>query len=242
MESPDDGNNYNKAPDIKYYSIYLRDDPGLDIINCFFQIIDYIEKKEFKNINNNNKKILIHCIEGVSRAPALIAGYLMWKNNLTTEKAIETIKSKRKCVDINLGFIIQLHKWEKYLFSEPDKIQVFKLGENIKLLEDEEIMKEMLSKIKNDDRNYLIRYKSKLYYIDNIEVNKENIISEIQKLNINGNKINGNDMKMQFIYNVIKYDKSLLNNDISSLIVIDKNSIPEKISSFEEIIKAHDFS
>ena len=165
MESPDDGNNYNKAPDIKYYSIYLRDDPGLDIINCFFQIIDYIEKKEFKNINNNNKKILIHCIEGVSRAPALIAGYLMWKNNLTTEKAIETIKSKRKCVDINLGFIIQLHKWEKYLFSEPDKIQVFKLGENIKLLEDEEIMKEMLSKIKNDDRNYLIRYKSKLYYI-----------------------------------------------------------------------------
>ena len=242
MESPDDGNNYNKAPDIKYYSIYLRDDPGLDIINCFFQIIDYIEIKEFKNINNNNKKILIHCIEGVSRAPALIAGYLMWKNNLTTEKAIETIKSKRKCVDINLGFIIQLHKWEKYLFSEPDKIQVFKLGENIKLLEDEEIMKEMLSKIKNDDRNYLIRYKSKLYYIDNIEVNKENIISEIQKLNINGNKINGNDMKMQFIYNVIKYDKSLLNNDISSLIVIDKNSIPEKISSFEEIIKAHDFS
>ena len=242
MESPDDGNNYNKAPDIKYYSIYLRDDPGLDIINCFFQIIDYIEKKEFKNINNNNKKILIHCIEGVSRAPALIAGYLMWKNNLTTEKAIETIKSKRNCVDINLGFIIQLHKWEKYLFSEPDKIQVFKLGENIKLLEDEEIMKEMLSKIKNDDRNYLIRYKSKLYYIDNIEVNKENIISEIQKLNINGNKINGNDMKMQFIYNVIKYDKSLLNNDISSLIVIDKNSIPEKISSFEEIIKAHDFS
>ena len=103
-------------------------------------------------------------------------------------------------------------------------------------------MKEMLSKIKNDDRNYLIRYKSKLYYIDNIEVNKENIISEIQKLNINDNKINGNDMKMQFIYNVIKYDKSLLNNDISSLIVIDKNSIPEKISSFEEIIKAHDFS
>jgi protein-tyrosine phosphatase len=108
MESPNDeivkSQNYEKSPAIKYLPIFLRDDPGADIINCFFKAIDFIERKNDKK----NKKILIHCIEGISRAPAIIVGYLMWKDNLTTEKAIELIKSKRKCVHINLGFTIQL--------------------------------------------------------------------------------------------------------------------------------------
>ena len=83
-------------------------DPGNDPVNhpshyCDgIETIDFIESKEE---SNRPKKILIHCIEGISRAPALIAGYLMWKQNLRTENAIEFVKSHRKCVDINLGFI-----------------------------------------------------------------------------------------------------------------------------------------
>ena len=142
MESQNDeiikSQNYEKSPSIKYLPIFLRDDPGVDIINCFFQAIDFIESDNKKK----NKKILIHCIEGISRAPAIIAGYLIWKNNLTTEKSIELIKSKRKCVDINLCFTIQLHKWEKYLFASPEKLQIFKLNPIIRLLEEKEIENE----------------------------------------------------------------------------------------------------
>ena len=45
-EQSADANNYDKSPSIKYLPIFLRDDPGADIINCFFQTIDFIESKE----------------------------------------------------------------------------------------------------------------------------------------------------------------------------------------------------
>ena len=181
MESPNDqsseANNYDKSPSIKYLPIFLRDDPGADIINCFFQTIDFIESKEE---TNKPKKILIHCIEGISRAPALISGYLMWKQNLKTQNAIDFVKSKRKCVDINLGFIIQLHKWENYLFSSPEKIHIFKLAQSIRLLEEKEFENENYSQIE-----HLIRFNRKLFYIKNKKNSKDkNFFDEFNKLSI----------------------------------------------------------
>ena len=227
METPNDeivkSQNYEKSPSIKYLPIFLRDDPGADIINCFFQAIDFIESDNKKI----NKKILIHCIEGISRAPAIIAGYLIWKNSMTTEKAIELIKSKRDCVDINLGFIIQLHKWENYLFSPPEKFQIFKLNPNIRLLEEKEIENENY----NED-NYLIRYNYKLYYINNNKAKDDNLINEINvcdnTLFVDKNSI------MEFIKNVIKYDKLLLKNDTFCINEINKTN---KISKTDDILK-----
>ena len=70
MESHNDellkSQNYEKSPSIKYLPIYLYDNPDADIINCFFQAIDFIESDNKKS----NKKILFYCIEGISRAPA----------------------------------------------------------------------------------------------------------------------------------------------------------------------------
>ena len=73
---------------IKYLSIFLRDDPEADIIYNFLQIINFLESDR----QIENKKILFHCIEGISRAPALISGYLMWKQNLRTQNAIFIVK------------------------------------------------------------------------------------------------------------------------------------------------------
>ena len=237
MESPNDqsseANNYDKSPSIKYLPIFLRDDPGADIINCFFQTIDFIESKEE---SNKPKKILIHCIEGISRAPALISGYLMWKQNLKTQNAIDFVKSKRKCVDINLGFIIQLHKWENYLFSTPEKIHIFKLDQSIRLLEEKEFENENYSQIE-----HLIRFNRKLFYIKNKKNSKdENFFDEFNKLSIeNSNCFNENSDKIKFISNVIKYDKSILSNDISSLIEINYEDITNSRLSFEDFLKNH---
>ena len=237
MESPNDqsseANNYDKSPSIKYLPIFLRDDPGADIINCFFQTIDFIESKEE---SNKPKKILIHCIEGISRAPALISGYLMWKQNLRTQNAIDFVKSKRKCVDINLGFIIQLHKWENYLFSTPEKIHIFKLDQSIRLLEEKEFENENYSQIE-----HLIRFNRKLFYIKNKKNSKdENFFDEFNKLTIeNSNCFNENSEKIKFISNVIKYDKSILSNDINSLIEINYDDITNSRLSFEDFLKNH---
>ena len=201
-----DANNYNKSPSIKYLPIFLRDDPGADLIKCFFQTIDFIENEEE---SNKTKKILIHCIEGISRAPALIAGYLMWKQNIKTENAIEFIKSKRKCIDINLGFIIQLHKWENYLFSSTDKIQIIKLNTNIRLLEEKEYENENIN-----ENEYLIRFNQKIFYLGNQQNYKNSHLKEeIKEIYRNNyNTFNEDNDKCKFIYNVIKYDKLLLIN------------------------------
>ena len=230
MECPNDeiikSQNYEKSPSIKYLPIFLRDDPGADIIHCFFQAIDFIESDNKKN----NKIILIHCIEGISRAPAIIAGYLIWKNNLTTEKAINLIKDKRNCIDINLGFTIQLHKWQNYLFSPPEKIQIFKLNPNIRLLEEKEIENENYN-----EEEYLIRYNYNLFYINNNNSNGENLINEINKINFNEVHIFENkNNKKEFIKNVLKYDK-LLNNENSSIFYY--NNISNNNSIIEDIKK-----
>ena len=228
MESPNDevikSQNYEKSPSIKYLPIFLRDDPGADIINCFFQAIDFIES----DYKKSTKKILIHCIEGISRAPAIIAGYLMWKDNLKTEKAIELVKSKRNCVDINLGFIIQLHKWENYLFSPVEKMQMFKLNANIRLLEEKEIENE------NFNGEYLLRYNYKIFYVlNNDNPEKERIINDISNINLKED-IAFEDKKIEFIKNVIKYDR-LLKNEIVSLFFCENtsgdNSIIEDIKN-----------
>ena len=108
----------NIPKNINYLLISLRDDPSDDIIQKILEIINFIEN------DKKEKKILFHCIEGVSRGPALAAGYLMWKKNISKNEAINIISSKRKCIDINLGFSIQLNKWEKYLQSFSDKINL----------------------------------------------------------------------------------------------------------------------
>ena len=108
---------------IKYLSIYLRDDPEVDIIYHFLKIINFLESED----QIESKKILFHCVEGISRAPTMVAGYLMWKNKYKFDEVIELIKSKRDCVDINLGFNIQLHKWENYLISMKKKKKIFEI-------------------------------------------------------------------------------------------------------------------
>ena len=55
----------------------------------------------------------------------MVAGYLMWKNKYKFAEVIDLIKSKRNCVDINLGFNIQLNKWENYLITTKKKKKIF---------------------------------------------------------------------------------------------------------------------
>ena len=64
----------------------------------------------------------------------MVAGYLMWKKKYKFNDVIELIKSKRDCVDINLGFIIQLHKWENYLISLKKKKAIFEIVTPNKIL------------------------------------------------------------------------------------------------------------
>ena len=90
------------------YEIELRDDGNININDSIVKFISFI-----KEISEDKKnKILIHCSEGISRAPCLVCAYLMWKFNMDSDSAINFVKEKRKCVDINFGFLFQLRNFQ----------------------------------------------------------------------------------------------------------------------------------
>lgn len=220
------------SPEIKYLSIYLRDDPSIDIIHNILQAIDFIENDSQKNLTapERKTKVLFHCIEGVSRGPALAAGYLMWKFGMDKVEAIRIISEKRKCVDINLGFSVQLSKWEKYLKSLNDEVSIFKLSEGIKLLDENEFKEENIY-----EGEYLFRFKGKFILIKPNELYSEE------------SKNQENFEVPEFVKNIQKYDKKskLLetkNIDYFDNLIVTlcnknkKNKINDFISFFKENI------
>ena len=104
-----------KFTDFKYHSIDLRDDSSSSIIEGILYFISLIQNIQQENQKN---KILIHCAEGISRAPALVCSYLMWKKNIDSKTAINYIKQKRSCIDINIGFVFQLNSLRKDFFTK----------------------------------------------------------------------------------------------------------------------------
>ena len=57
----------------------------------------------------------------------------MWREKITADSAINIIKNKRKCIEINLGFLFQLSKWEEFNLKE-NKLFIFSTNGNISLL------------------------------------------------------------------------------------------------------------
>lgn len=65
----------------------------------------------YKKINDylkNNKRIYVHCSDGLSRAPAVIIYYLMRDKKLTFNKAYMLIKLIRPSIKIYFNLILEL--------------------------------------------------------------------------------------------------------------------------------------
>ena len=52
--------------------------------------------------------VLVHCYHGKSRSATLVTAFLMAKYKISVEKALGLLKSKRKSVNPNPGFMAQL--------------------------------------------------------------------------------------------------------------------------------------
>lgn len=63
--------------------------------------------------------ILVHCRFGVSRSASLVAAYLMERNGWTRDQAIRLIRSRRKIINPNPGFMAQLQYYEDMNYKIP---------------------------------------------------------------------------------------------------------------------------
>ncbi len=100
---------YQEYENIEYFHIDIEDESDVEISIYFDIVNDKI--KEYQDT-----KILIHCMNSVSRSVVIVLQYLLQKMNL--KEAYEFLKSKRKqYTRPNRGFIRQLLDREKSIYG-----------------------------------------------------------------------------------------------------------------------------
>ena len=90
--------------------IELEDDPESNILSHFHSAHDFI-----MNSLLQNKSVLIHCMEGISRSATITVAYLMISRSMSYVEAMNFVSSKRNVIGPNYGFREQLKKLEQSL-------------------------------------------------------------------------------------------------------------------------------
>jgi len=57
--------------------------------------------------------VLVHCHRGISRSATLSIAYLVRSTQQPAETVFEHLRTKRKCIDPNLGYWVALKTWER---------------------------------------------------------------------------------------------------------------------------------
>jgi len=79
-------------------------------------------------INSFKGKTLVHCSAGRSRSATIIIAYLIAKRNLSVRDAYRLLKSKRKIIEPNIGFIQRLLEFEDRLIEREERKRSEKSG------------------------------------------------------------------------------------------------------------------
>lgn len=90
--------------DIKHFPLQDNENQIID----FNKVIGIIN-----NAHKNNKKVFVHCEAGISRAPTVVIAYLIWKENMSFDDAINDVKSKRSNIEPNGNFCEQLKQFRQ---------------------------------------------------------------------------------------------------------------------------------
>lgn len=99
---------YNKSKYLKtiqlitYFAEDKDDFPIEQYFSSFYELMEL----------NPNKRILVHCLVGMSRSASLIISYLIRKNpKISFNDTYIFVKELRECIDPNDGFIDKLKKY-----------------------------------------------------------------------------------------------------------------------------------
>ena len=90
-----------------YFTVKMRDNDFEDLPQDFWDALAFL-----KMCRANNDVVLVHCRMGICRSQALVAAYLSEENKISIDAALNFIKTKRPGVNINPGFMDQLHARE----------------------------------------------------------------------------------------------------------------------------------
>ncbi len=117
----------NRFPDkIKYLTLYLKDSRGENIECVFYDVIDFLD-----SVKQQGGKVLVHCVQGISRSVALCISYLICRHGHTYTSALNYIRDRRGIASPNPAFWAQLVNFQNRLkgsFEEVPAPRVFCVG------------------------------------------------------------------------------------------------------------------
>lgn len=96
-----------------YHHIPADDTQKQNLLEYFDQAYSFISQAI-----ENNERVLVHCVAGISRSPAIVISFLMRYGHMKMNDAYEFVKTKRSIVSPNLNFMGQLLQYEKKLNEE----------------------------------------------------------------------------------------------------------------------------
>jgi dual specificity phosphatase 12 len=69
---------------------------------------DFIDEQ-----HRDGKRVLVHCNAGESRSVAVVTAYLVRRDGIKLETALDMVRKGRKTAQPNFGFMEQLEIWEE---------------------------------------------------------------------------------------------------------------------------------
>lgn len=103
----------NKFDHVEYLDVAIKDNVDVDIAQEFGPTIDFIQKAA-----EENGRVLIHCVQGVSRSSTICIWYVMLKTKCTLSAAYSHVLKCRPLIFPNRGFMAQLIANERQLYGD----------------------------------------------------------------------------------------------------------------------------
>ncbi|KAG7386209.1 Serine/threonine/tyrosine-interacting-like protein 1 [Phytophthora pseudosyringae] len=103
----------NKFEHVEYLDVAIKDNVDVDITQEFGPTIEFIQKAA-----EENGRVLIHCVQGVSRSSTICIWYVMLKTKCTLSAAYSHVLKCRPLIFPNRGFMAQLIANERELYGD----------------------------------------------------------------------------------------------------------------------------
>lgn len=94
-------------PNVEWHRFLVEDSNEFEISEIFGSVHSILQ-----SALKQNRRVLVHCVGGISRSPTLVAAFLMMEHGWTRRQAIEFISKRRLGICPNDGFQNQLKSLE----------------------------------------------------------------------------------------------------------------------------------
>ncbi len=98
---------------LQRFQVSVQDHPFVELASHLPRTTAWIANA----LRDPHARVLVHCVQGISRSATVVAAYLMATKGLTPIAAVTRVKELRHCANPNEGFRSQLLEYEQCLLK-----------------------------------------------------------------------------------------------------------------------------